>query len=257
MVELGIGRNMVRSIRFWAIAFGIYDTTNGSPQRSEFADWLLDRDTGADPYLEDIESLWLLHWRLTATADLAAWNLIFFETPEVEIYRRFFIERLQRRAAMLEKRVKASTIKQHAEIFLNTYVLKSHANDGAAEEGLGCPLQELGLMRYVTGQGTDTLIQLRRGPWAHLSPVAFLRILSDYWWLRSPRETTVSLRALLLDYASPGVVLRLDELSLLHHIRQAQAEYGELFDLTESVDRSVVTLKVDSVEQLKQAIGYC
>lgn len=43
MVELGIGRNMVKSVRFWAQAFGLMDDSARSPPApTPFAHWLLD-----------------------------------------------------------------------------------------------------------------------------------------------------------------------------------------------------------------------
>ncbi|WP_413810581.1 DUF4007 family protein [Streptomyces sp. OE57] len=64
---LGVGSSMVRPMRFWSHSFGlirygerlrprpVYPTARGH--------WLLDED-GADPYLEDPATLWLLHWWL-------------------------------------------------------------------------------------------------------------------------------------------------------------------------------------------------
>ena len=52
---LGVGKNMVGSIRFWMKAFGM---TDNNDQLTELAHKLL-ADNGWDPYLEDEGTLWL------------------------------------------------------------------------------------------------------------------------------------------------------------------------------------------------------
>ena len=60
VVELGVGKNMVSSIRFWMKAFDIIDQ-NDTP--TVFANKLLS-EKGWDPYMEDEATLWLLHYNL-------------------------------------------------------------------------------------------------------------------------------------------------------------------------------------------------
>src|SRR6185295_3236964 len=69
-VRLGVGKNMVRAIRFWGIAAKVLRAER-DPERprtglavpSAFGQALLGPDAW-DPYLEDIGSIWLLHWAL-------------------------------------------------------------------------------------------------------------------------------------------------------------------------------------------------
>ena len=68
-VVLGVGKSMVRAIRFWSRAFGLtHDGDRSVGGRlatvTERGWWLMDEDQGADPYLEDRATLWLLHWWL-------------------------------------------------------------------------------------------------------------------------------------------------------------------------------------------------
>ena len=61
-VDLGVGRNMVSSIRFWLKAFNIIDFNN--EQATEIANFLFDEENGVDKYLENDTSLWILHYLL-------------------------------------------------------------------------------------------------------------------------------------------------------------------------------------------------
>jgi hypothetical protein len=257
MVELGIGRNMVKSVRFWAQAFGLMDDhQRATPAPTPFANWLLDTKVGDDPYLEDVGSLWLLHWRLVATANLAAWEVAFFEIPEREIMGRFLRQRVERRAADLERKLSDITLRQHIDIFLNTYAPPLNPKGQTVEEALGCPLQELGLIRLTPAGDRDELIEFTRGPWRHLSATTFLRILLDYWQLRAPHDKTLTIRTLLTDFASPGLTLRLDESSLWRLLEDAAALSHGTLELADSIERRAVVLTATSVTLAKTAIDY-
>lgn len=257
MVALGIGRNMVKSVRFWAQAFGLMDDSPRSPPTpTAFAHWLLDPRHGEDPFLEDVGSLWLLHWRLAATANLAAWEVAFFEIPEREILHRFLLQRVERRAAELEKKLSATTIRQHVDIFVSCYATPLVTMGQTVEENLGCPLQELGLVRLSPAGDRDEIIEFARGPWRHLSPITFLRILLDYWQLRAPHDKTIAVRALLTDFASPGLTLRLDEGGLWRLLQAAEQVSGGVVQLTDSIERRAVVLQTADVHCAKIAIKY-
>src|SRR4051794_23239788 len=68
MAVLGVGKNMVRSIRFWALATSVLEEvpkTRGVELRPTQFGKSLFGEQGFDPFLEDAASLWLLHWRIT------------------------------------------------------------------------------------------------------------------------------------------------------------------------------------------------
>ena len=59
MVLWGCGANMTKSIKHWCIALDIIDHKYNL---SEFGQLLLEKD----PYLEDQQTLWLLHWKIAS-----------------------------------------------------------------------------------------------------------------------------------------------------------------------------------------------
>lgn len=61
VVKLGVGKNMVSSIRYWLRAFGMINQNN---EISPLAHFIFDSETGCDPFIEDTQTLWLLHWNL-------------------------------------------------------------------------------------------------------------------------------------------------------------------------------------------------
>ena len=78
MVKLGVGKNMVASMRHWGMATGMLSEAparRGSrirPQRATDLGRRLFRDGGWDPFLEDPGTLWLLHWQLVSVPE---WSL--------------------------------------------------------------------------------------------------------------------------------------------------------------------------------------
>src|SRR5579863_9597259 len=67
IVTLGVGKNMVRSIRHWGLACQILEEEPQSRGTrlvpTEIGKFLFG-EGGKDPYLEDLNTLWLLHWNL-------------------------------------------------------------------------------------------------------------------------------------------------------------------------------------------------
>src|SRR5262249_48593611 len=86
MVILGVGKNMVASIRHWALTTDVLrevpQTRGGSLEVTEFGERLLG-STGWDPYLEDAATLWLLHWQIGKCPGRATtWYWFFSHLPQ-------------------------------------------------------------------------------------------------------------------------------------------------------------------------------
>ena len=88
MVRLGVGKNMVSSIRHWGLATGML--AEGSARRGSRSrplaptdlGRLLFLDGGWDPFLEDPGTLWLLHWQLASRPEPATtWWWVFNQYP--------------------------------------------------------------------------------------------------------------------------------------------------------------------------------
>jgi hypothetical protein len=65
ITTLGVGKNMVRSIRHWCLAAGVLQENRGGDRgalKETDLGTLLLADDGRDPYLEDPATLWVLHW---------------------------------------------------------------------------------------------------------------------------------------------------------------------------------------------------
>lgn len=219
ILALGLGNNMVKAIRFWGQVFGLLCVQRGLARNTELARRLLDTDTGIDPYLEDPGSLWRLHWVVTAHAGLGAWVTTFLELQDAKITRDRLIDVVRSRAVAARGSVTQRTATSHVDIFLRTYDWARFEAATPGEDASGCPFQELHLIETSAVNG-QTLVSVTRGPKPLLDVGAFAFALNDFWQGTAPGSLSLSIRSLLVDRRSPGVVFRLDEGSLLGYLEE-------------------------------------
>jgi hypothetical protein len=83
LVDLGVGKNMVKSIRHWCIASGVIERVDhkGHVRVTDLGLSLFGEE-GWDSFLEDPGTLWLLHWRLVSRPS-PAWQ----QQPDILWYR--------------------------------------------------------------------------------------------------------------------------------------------------------------------------
>ena len=213
ILALGLGKNMVKAIRFWGQSFGLLEIRRGNAYNTEFAQRMLDPETGLDPYLEDMGSLWRLHWTITANAGLGAWVATFLELQDTQITRDRLIDLVRSRALTEKGSITNRTVTVHVDMLLRTYDWTRFDLTTPSEDASGCPFQELHLLEtsLVNGQ---TCVTLKRGAKPQLDAGAFAFALCDYWQKTAPGSGSLSLRSLLLERRSPGSIFRLDEPSL-------------------------------------------
>ncbi|NOQ36001.1 MAG: DUF4007 family protein, partial [Methylococcaceae bacterium] len=83
-VELGVGKNMVNSIKYWLLATKMLERVDKGFKTTELGEAIFS-ENGFDPYLEDEATLWLIHWLLVTNSELAtAWYWFFncYHKPE-------------------------------------------------------------------------------------------------------------------------------------------------------------------------------
>ncbi|MBU1223689.1 MAG: DUF4007 family protein [Gammaproteobacteria bacterium] len=218
MTTLGIGRNMVKSLQFWAEATGviIVDGTGmhvpGSVGSRLFA------ESGWDPYLESLESLWLIHWQLSTNAGLAAWNEVFGEGKLIRFDRQKLINALSQRGAKLARPLAPSTLEQHTSIFIQSYYQAERGTDDTS----WCPLQDLGLIKATKTEDGRVLYNTDLATPVGLSLRVFGLALIDFL-ARQDHSWTADFKSVLKGNYSPGIVFRLDEHQLRQLIESATA----------------------------------
>lgn len=217
MVELGLGKNMVRSLRFWVEAAGVAESGNGRAlELTPFGHSIFAKD-GFDPYLEDIRTLWLLHWNLSTRRDgaLFAWRYLLNQWPYPELTRSEVLAEFARESERLGYSHSPVTLAQHFDVFMHTYCATRSAGVGI-EDSLDGPLvgveflQALGERKAQDGRW-ETVYAFRREPKQEVTPSLFAYCLGDFWSRFRPGEDTLTLREISIGACSPGQVFKLPE----------------------------------------------
>lgn len=223
ILQLGLGKNMVKSLRFWGDVLGTSATHERRVHPTEFGHRLLDPKIGLDPYLESAGSLWRLHWNAVVRGRMGAWHVMFHELQDPEATKERLIALVSAAALRGGGSVSPGTAAAHVDILIKAYAASREGMESIPEDALGCPLQELDLLRSADHLGTPT-IRLTRGRKSTLDMPAFAFALHDFWTATAPGSRTLSVRSLLLANRSPGRVFALDEASLHEQLAAVCAE---------------------------------
>jgi len=128
VIQLGVGKNMVLSIRYWLRAF----TLTINDELSPIADYIFNDKNGVDPYMEDLGTLWLLHFLLVTGGEATLYNWMFLRLQKerkeftrsqvVNTVRRYMVE------AGKMKTFNENTTKKDVAVLLQNYVEPSKAH---------------------------------------------------------------------------------------------------------------------------------
>lgn len=256
MIRLGVGKNMVRSIRFWMQATGIVASSEPTGyQTTSFGKALLGR-RGFDPFLEDARTLWLVHWRLSTLVEdpLFAWDYLLNRWQEPELSRTPVLRAFRKEADKQERPVSAVTLEQHFDTFLHSYVPTRSRKGDIQEDNLDCPLVELELIRLVGERQLDgtgrrePVYAFRREEKPEVSPELFAYALDDFWRARRTSEKTLTFRDVAFGHGSPGQVFKLPEWDVRHRLEAIEAQSGKAFVYRESAALQQLS-RADTVER--------
>lgn len=125
VAKLGVGKNMVTSIRFWLRAFGLTKSDELQPISS----YIFDSVKGVDPYTEDLNTLWLLHFLLVSSEVASLYNLLFIDYQrEKKEFRKTDLQSfIKRKCSVPEQRnvYNENTVRKDIGVLLKNYVAPS------------------------------------------------------------------------------------------------------------------------------------
>ena len=236
IVDLGVGKNMVTSIKHWAFLAGLLHDTGKKIEISPLGKNLLD-DDGWDPYLEDVGSLWILHWKICTNIKKATtWFFAFNKLTQIEFTKDHLVHEIVSFGEALNVKASPSIIARDVDCFIRTYVPSRNAKLGLLEDSLDCPLTELSLIQEVGQRG---LYVFTRGPKRELPDEIFTYALLEYWNGMEQQTNALPFDEIAYGAGSPGLVFKLDEDSLSYRL-----------DSLEKMTRGVLTY--DETSGLRQ-----
>jgi hypothetical protein len=152
MIILGVGKNMVHSIRYWLIASQIIKNVNGSLFPTELGNRVFKLKGGHDPFLEDDATIWLLHWLIASNAKDATTFFWFFNRfHKSEFTHKELFDAL---CDFVNedtdiKRSSKKTLDSDITLLLRMFEPTIDSKSKPAEEGLDSPLTLLGLINKL------------------------------------------------------------------------------------------------------------
>jgi len=232
-VVLGVGKNMVRAIRFWGLAAKLITedpaaanrrTPGLIPTRLGHA---LFGESGWDRYMEDPGTLWLLHWLLLAPPSrLPVWWLAFNEFGAVEFTD---VELEAAVSAQLEVSTwgapHRSSIHKDVTALLRTYAPQERSSRRSIDDVLDCPLRDLNLIGRSAA--TDRF-RFTVGAKASLPPEVAAYATLDWVARSGTGGNTVTLSRLVHEPGTVGRAFKLDESELLATLEPAVESCEEL-----------------------------
>ena len=141
---LGVGTNMVKSIRYWMQAFNLLEKKGNSEILSEFAETIIEKDI----YFEDIFTLWMLHSNISKNRSVATSWYTFFNRFDVEEFEKeeaikFLCTEISNMAG---QKVLENSVKDDGDVLLNMYSRFNDALDDPEDKNQS-PLSILGLIK--------------------------------------------------------------------------------------------------------------
>lgn len=142
---LGIGTNMVKSLKYWLITSGIIKETKKTEYELTELGRLIEK---YDPYMEDTFSLYFIHLSIVTNIEKAIiWNIFFNKCNLKNFSKRELLEQIEYILETENLEYNEKMLVDEISILLKTYTIDE--KNGTPENNFTCPLTELKLVRKI------------------------------------------------------------------------------------------------------------
>lgn len=225
MDTLGIGSNMVKSLRYWLTTVGVTEEVFKERKRVQQLTDIGEIIYEKDRYIEEMGTLQLIHYKLASNLDEAtAWYYFFNNFNLSEFTREDFIASLQS-YSVLEGDGSGSirTLGDDCSCILSTYIprYKTNPNKISPEDNTDCPLGELGLIDF-SNKAKKTYKKSIPAT-STINPWIALAIIVE----QANGRKEISLNELLNSHCNIGKIFNLDAISMLDVLHNIE-KIGEI-----------------------------
>ena len=207
---LGIGANMVKALRYWLQAVNLTSEPNSGKREQSFTEFgrvVFEND----PYIEEMGTLWLLHYQLAKNKDEAtAWYYFFNEFKLSEFTKEDFVKQLSNYIRINGEEVSERSLEDDYNCIINTYVprIKSSPEKVQPESNIDCPLGELGLIDISNKKEKIYKKSVPKKDTIH--PLILLAVILD----QANGETSIKISSIQNDPCNAGKIFNLDIIAL-------------------------------------------
>lgn len=252
VVTLGVGKNMVTSIKFWLKAIGIIKQDD---KLNELAELILD-DNGYDPYLEDIGTIWLLHYLLVKNDYASIYSFIFndFRKERLQFSRKQLHSYLKRKCLEISPNAyNQNTINSDIKVFIKNYLSPNHKQEQVnIEDDLIGLFQDLKLLHSFKTEENIEQFKIDSKERNSLPPEIFLYSILD----NENYTNAITIDDLRIKENSPGLVFAMNSEGIYDKINQLVKRYDQiLFSKTAGNQVLQIDSEIDKSTILKDYYG--
>lgn len=227
VVELGVGKNMVSAIGFWMKAFGL---CSDKWELSEMAHYIFGGE-GKDKYLEDIGTIWLLHYLLVKENYASIYSLFFngFRRGRIEFTSEQlhkYIESIAREDSSYNVNTITADIMVLQRMYQKTDKAEIRVELEDMYSGIFNDLQLMSKLR-VERYGEKGLVDLFRisneDNYNLPAEIFLFSILDNY-----PDMKAISFKELEVGNNSPGIIFALNKEGLHSIIERITEKYNNI-----------------------------
>ena len=225
MERLGVGNQKAEAMITWLGMIGLRD--NKSRELTPLGELLLEHD----PYFEDINTLWLLHYQLASNPDAEVWYLL--TNKFLPTYTTFTYEDAVNFLVSLGIRpLNDQHLRSDVAIFLRSFI----SSDAFKE------------LNFITASDKSKKVISKMTFHKHtpinISPYLIAYVIYDYRSKNYPNAVTITIRELLTLDGNVGKAFSLDRRELEKYLKILTGyEYGKLIDISTTAGLDQVGLR--------------
>ncbi len=230
--DLGVGRNMAKSIKHWLIASGLAEASASKAQIAALQPtsvgkliWQHDR------YFTDECTWWILHANLVNNFNGATtWSWSFNSFHHDKFDKAVCLESLARFIQAAQKRVPSpATLNRDLSCMLSSYAREIPAKNEDPEDGADCPFRELKLLSYYRTSGHyhfhNNIKQIQESVFGYVISISYPEIPN------SSRSADIRLMDAARKSGGPGRVFGLSAESLFETTSQIESQSDALIQI--------------------------
>ena len=208
----GIGSNMVKSLRYWLQATGLTKENTSGKRFQQFTE-LGEIIYSNDKYLEELGTLFLLHYKLVTNKEEAtSWFYFFNIFNQLEFNKDEFVNEISKYISIEGNDVALRSLNDDFNCIINTYISRVKLNMGkvSAENNIDSPFGELALIN-ISSKGKNYRYKKMLVKASTIDPWVALAVIVE----EAKGETSIQLNHLLNNPCNIGKVFNLDAISML------------------------------------------
>jgi hypothetical protein len=240
VVDLGVGKNMVNSIRYWIKAFNVIDDYDNV---TDFGKYIFE---GKDPYIEYKGTVWLLHYYLVKKNKASIYSLLFneFRKERLEFTKNQLHTFLKRKCYEdnSQFRYNENTITADINVLLKNYSRPEKHSKFDVEDTFSNVFLDLDIFEHYKKRSVDGEIE----DWYKIDSslredlpfeIVLFTILDSF-----ENVTSLSFRQLLVAFDSPGSIFAMNSEGLYKKIIAITKRYKEIV-YSETAGNQVLQIK--------------